>query len=93
LAVMKEQLQQLAQSGSPQPQATLVLDQTVLTRVRATVDAMIEKEVLPAVNTLGAQYKDAIERRMKLLQESMQAMQPGLNKTSEICRHAELVDA
>ncbi|KAF7347563.1 Stearoyl-CoA desaturase [Mycena venus] len=78
--------QQVALLSTTPRRAPPVLDEGVLTRVRETVEAMIQGEVVPALQAMGMQYNDAMERRMASLQRSIQ---PAVDQTNEICRRAK----
>lgn len=82
--------EQLARFAAQRPQATPVLDEALLARIRATVENMIQTEVVPALEALGKQYAGAIELRMTSLEQSIQ---PTLDKTKEICQRAEMINA
>ncbi|KAJ7459097.1 hypothetical protein B0H11DRAFT_2242666 [Mycena galericulata] len=84
LALMREQLARFA--AQPPPTA-LVIDDEVLARVRATVENMIQTEVVPALEGLGKQYSGAIECRVTKLQEYVQ---PTVDTTNEICQRARM---
>lgn len=90
MAQMSDHLTRLA---TQPPQPTPVLDEAVLSRVQATVESMIKKEVLPALESLRMQYTGAVERRTKHLQQSLQQwIQPALDQTNEIRQRAELIN-
>ncbi|KAJ7103217.1 hypothetical protein B0H15DRAFT_811472 [Mycena belliarum] len=84
-AVMTEQITHLAR---PQPELAPVLDDAVLLRVRAAVEAMVQMEIVPALGTLKVQFAEAIERRMNSLQQSLQ---PAVDQTNDMCKRAEFI--
>jgi hypothetical protein len=84
--LLREQITRFAEKP---PQTTPVLDETVLASVQATVEAMIQGEVVPALQAMGIQYTTAIERRMKSLEQSIQPVE---DQTNDIRRRAELIE-
>ncbi|KAJ6469643.1 hypothetical protein C8R47DRAFT_795840 [Mycena vitilis] len=87
IALMTEQIARL---GAHRRKPKAVLDGTVLANVQATVKTMIQDEVVPALQALGIHFTDAISRRVKSFEQSIQ---PAVDQTNEICQRATQIDA